>query len=255
MSGFELQHSSPGILTSNGSSFADVQYVGITDNLAVVQSGRVDDATVYFGISTYADWSTPNQVAFDIYIDTDDDGLSDYRLFNSDAKNYLGSNQVSDSFVAVIEDLRTGQYSKPQLLNVRSSNEVDTNLFNTNIMILPVDAVDIGLSNADTDFSYRIHSVNRVSGVFVETTPLLQYDLTAKVIDLFSHNERAPIFDDRDGAAIGIQLDSDNVTVSGDSPNLLLLHHHNRSGDRAEIIEVRYEWPFKNYLPVIGAQE
>ena len=59
VSGFELQYSSPGRLTNNGSSFADIQHVGITDNLAVVQSGKVEDATIYFGITTYADWSTP----------------------------------------------------------------------------------------------------------------------------------------------------------------------------------------------------
>jgi len=254
VSGFELQYSGSGRLADSENRFADLHHVGITDNLGVVPSGRVDDAKIYFGIATYGDWSTPNQVAFDIYIDADEDGNAEYRLFNADARSYYGGYQFSDAFVAVVEDLNTGLYSKLQLLNERSSHEVDTNPFNTNILVLPVDAADIGLSDANPDFSYQIHGVNALSGAFVAITPMLHYDLTRKVIDLFKLNPKAPILDDHDGAVINLQLNPDNISATGESPNLLLLHHHNRSGTRAEIIEIRYEWPFSTYLPAISTQ-
>ncbi|MGC9053616.1 MAG: S8 family peptidase, partial [Candidatus Hydrogenedens sp.] len=49
-------------------SCADIQYLGVTDNLFYLPEGRnIEDASIYFLVSTYSSWSSPNQVHFIIY--------------------------------------------------------------------------------------------------------------------------------------------------------------------------------------------
>jgi hypothetical protein len=210
---------------------------------------------IYFGIATYGDWSTPYQVEFSIYVDSDEDGVHDFRLFNSDAQRYRSGSRSSDAFVAVVENLSTGEFSEAQLLNGYASLTVDTNPFNTNVMVLPVKAGHLGLSETNLDFAYRIQSINMATGFFLETSPLLTYDLAGKVIDPFSLNASAPTFDDLDGAEIRLRFDTGNLSSTGDGPDLLLLHHQNGRGNRAEVVDTRYDWPVDVYLPSIPWRE
>ncbi len=259
---FELHYSSLREVTSgvtdgraDANAFADLQYVGITDNFVLGQATGVADTMIYFGIATYGDWSTPYQVEFSIYVDSDEDGIHDFRLFNSDAQRYRSGSRSSDAFVAVVEDLSTGEFSEVQLLNGYASLTVDTNPFNTNVMVLPVKAGHLDLSETNLDFAYRIQSINMATGFFLETSPLLTYDLAGKVIDPFSPNVSAPTFDDLDGAEIRLRFDTGNLSSTGDGPDLLLLHHQNSRGNRAEVVDTRYDWPVDVYLPSISWRE
>ena len=128
MSVFELRYSSLrensiGIADgrADANAFADLQYVGVTDDFVPGQATSVGDNMIYFGIAAYGDWSTPNQVSFSVYIDSDEDGIHDYRLFNSDAQAYRNGWGASDAFVAAVENLSSGEFSDVQLLNGYSS--------------------------------------------------------------------------------------------------------------------------------------
>src|SRR5262249_39704068 len=62
---------------------ADVQYLGVTSSGPV--AGSLLSTRLYFGISTYAPWSTPNEVRFKLYIDSNRDGIDDLLLVNTSA--------------------------------------------------------------------------------------------------------------------------------------------------------------------------
>ncbi len=49
----------------------------------VASTDYFTETMIFFGLATHADWSTPNQVEFDIYIDADRDGEDDFVLFNT----------------------------------------------------------------------------------------------------------------------------------------------------------------------------
>jgi hypothetical protein len=55
--------------------------VGVASDVS--STSTFTETQIFFGLATYADWSTPNQVEFDIYIDTDRDGTDDFVLYHS----------------------------------------------------------------------------------------------------------------------------------------------------------------------------
>ncbi len=81
-SAFELAAESPSIVGLSPSlRGADLQYVGVTSSYSV--TGDLSQTLLYFGLSSYGPWSTPNEVEFQIYIDADRDGTDDFVLVNS----------------------------------------------------------------------------------------------------------------------------------------------------------------------------
>jgi hypothetical protein len=75
---------------------ADVQYVGVTSNLSI--TNNLSDTAVFFGLSSYAPWSTPNEVRFEIYIDANRDGVDDFLLTNMDGGTLNRQAWPSDAF-------------------------------------------------------------------------------------------------------------------------------------------------------------
>ena len=61
---------------------ADLQYVGVTSDAAMGGEVASPDARVYFGVTMWANWSTPNEIAVNILLDTNNDGKYEYRLAN-----------------------------------------------------------------------------------------------------------------------------------------------------------------------------
>ena len=61
---------------------ADLQYVGVTSDAALGPPIPAQDSRIYFGISTWANWSTPNEITVSILVDVNHDGRYEYRLVN-----------------------------------------------------------------------------------------------------------------------------------------------------------------------------
>jgi hypothetical protein len=104
-SAFELAAASPQIaglgLASRG---ADVQYLGVTSSYSVTQNLGLN-TSIFFGLSSYGAWSTPNEVQFLIYIDSNQDGIDDFVLMNTNLGEASGT-KTSDVFLNGLYPLR-----------------------------------------------------------------------------------------------------------------------------------------------------
>lgn len=260
---FEHRLSSPQ-LGSNQSS--DFQYLGITSDYLIKTSVHI--STMYFGISTYGKWTTPSAVRFVVELDINNDGTVDGELFNSNLGAANGSTP-NDTFVSVYHNKNTKTSIVAGRLNEYAPTSLDTRLFNTNVMVLPVDLSALGFVGADRDFQYRVKSY--MGDVLIDQMPASGFA---------AYNVAAPIysFNDLTGDSAGpypkipmwialneapIPVDYNLMSLGGTAviPDILALHHHN-AVTRAEVIDVQYVGPtdlrltksISNAEPAEGAQ-
>ncbi len=235
---------------------ADLKYVGVaTDRrTARVRSARdpVAASRLLFGLATYGEWATPNQLIFRIELDTDEDGQVDYRLENGDYGSFRHL-PPTDEFLAILEDQASpGARELTYFLNLVSAQEMETALFDSNVLLMAVDAQAVGLDRNNPDLNYRVVTFSR--GSLEEETPVdqtgwLHYDLERP--GLWAANPALsdfPIFPDLPQTAIQVTVDRAGMQHNG-SRGLLLLHHFNRAEARAQTLPVRARWPV--YLPWI----
>jgi subtilisin family serine protease len=255
---FELQGVSPKTTTGYTTS-ADLAYIGAYSDIASTATitnptGVVSETTVYFGIATHADWTTPEvaDVEFDIYIDTDGSGFdangdgAEYILLNGSIGLLTGgdSNNVYASFLI---DLETGDLVPSSFLNVASA-QLDTGVFNTNVMVLPVTASELGLSGNQSQINYYVVSFERTAGQ-VDISDVFSYDLAEPGI-IFDETDNllaGPAYADVPGT-LPFAFDRKNF-YKNDSVGILLMHHHNKSGDRVNAITINNVE--LNHLPMI----
>jgi hypothetical protein len=82
-SAFELAATSPPIAgLAQNSRGADIQYLGVTSSYSVTGNLGLN-TSIFFGLSSFGPWSTPNEVQLLIYIDSNRDGRDDFVLMNT----------------------------------------------------------------------------------------------------------------------------------------------------------------------------
>jgi subtilisin family serine protease len=255
VSAFELRLRSPNdkpvdVLRPEPDIFdhADIKYLGIANDLPA--AGSVDKAMISFGLVTHASWASPREVEFNIFIDVDEDGISDYRLYNSDRRGYASRYEVSDTFITALEDLKTGQKSAQEFLNGLSAQSYDTAIFNSDVIVLPIRTSALGLTNSNSSFNYFVETESVESVGVVDRTPVQGYDLTTVGLGTSGNRQGAPVYDDLPGKTIPVVFDREKANKLG-VDTVLLLHHHNSSGDRAELATVKSGNPASIYLPLI----
>lgn len=227
---FELAEISPDDAWSVGVlNNADLQYVGVMADTPFYTS--VADTSVFFGIATHGEWSTPNEVEMDIYIDSDEDGEPDHVAFNY----WLSSQDLFVSLfcpypLASLNDCDVWWY-----LNAFPAT-YNSNPFNSNVMMLAVSAEGIGLSDTNTDFNYAVVTFSRESADAVDTTDWLSYDIAGMVLDTNDLNTGSPLWFVEKDSKLQVFYDTDNIAVNGAPKGLLLLHHHNVTGNQAEVV-------------------
>jgi|CXWL01.1.fsa_nt_gi uncharacterized repeat protein (TIGR01451 family) len=238
VSPFELQVVS-GRDTVNAPGFADVQYAGVAFDSAT--------SRYHFGVSTWEEWSTPTDVAFNIYVDTNEDGTYDRLVANTNTgtlSTALGSSQnPTDTFVNTILNLATNGVSvggAAFYVNGVSAAVAETAIFNNNVMFLSATAAQLGLTAGDTTFRYRIETCPGFAP-FCGVLNGFQFD---DVPGPFFYNSAAQglnfgngttLFFDLNGAAPSVTWNTANLATNG-SLGALLLHHHNAAGQRAEVV-------------------
>lgn len=243
VSAFELQYVSPNEASSDSNNDeADLAYVGVASDVA--STATFTETMIFFGIATHGDWATPNQVEFDIFIDTDRDGEDDFILFNSNTGFQTGNDQ-NDLMLTFLWDLETDDFSAQDFINGVSPGDLDTAVFNTNVIILPVFAADLGLTAANSRFNYRVESFGldaltsepSTGGAItgrVDQTGTLTYDAANPGIDTTEGSAGAPVYNDLPGETIEIAYDR-AAALASRSKGVLLLHHMNTRGDRAQV--------------------
>jgi len=276
VSAVELHFSSPNLAPAQGETqpgqsqtdlydHADLKYGGVTSDFAATQtvtnpSGSVNASTLFFGVATYNNWATPNEVKIKIHIDTDRDGRDDFLLFNSDQVGYNLGNAASDTFISALKNLHTGSVSPQLPLNNIWATDFDTAPYHTNVMLIPVSAAALGLTTDKPSFDYTIESYSNDRPhteegleLYVDRSPPLHFNLASAGLDLTGGKLGAAQIQVRGNSAVVVNFNLPAYTLSN-TQGILLLHHNNRSVLRDEVVSIHYQLPPSIYMPLVVDQ-
>jgi subtilisin family serine protease len=233
VSAFELAASSPDDDASAGSGqYSDLRYVGVaSDYAAQVAAGHgLAETSIWFGITTWADWASPNKATVEIRLDINQDGTDDYSLTSSST----GGSSPNDVFSVLLCKLSTGSCNGYYLNGVDASVR-DTVLFGTNVMVLPVLPGWLGLTTGASRFSYRVVTA-------ADSTATLSFDpahpgLSFGGTNFLGATTTQPLYPDISGQVIPVQYHRADYLANASS-GLLLLHHLNAAASRAQVVAV-----------------
>lgn len=246
----ELMYSSPNEEQSTGLlNHGDIKYVGVGSDMGA--TGTLTDARLLFGIVTYGEWSSPNEVRFRIHLDVDQDGATDFILRSGHAAEF-SSSASRDEFFSILEEARTGARKLAHFRNLVSSAELNTAAFNNSALLLAVDAADIGLTGVRSSFAFSVttQSEDQDDEVdVIDRSPVLTYSVAGPGIRVNNGLADLPLFYDLPGTTIGVEADRDALS-SNPSRGVLLMHLHNGPGERAEVVEVRFG--FRIFIPQVS---
>jgi uncharacterized repeat protein (TIGR01451 family) len=217
--------------------FANLQYVGVAYD--------TPDDLLLFGISTWGPWGSPTDVAFNVYIDSQNNGTFDKVLFNSNPGTMAASlfgraADGQDSFLNGLFNVAKSTVAIPSFTNLVPASTVDSRLFNNNVVILAASPKDLGLKG--TAFRYRVESC---PGFVPLCTPQIGFRYDA-ADGPFTYDIANPGLDfggnflafDLNGNALPVNFDVGNFKNNG-SLGALLLHHHNSGGTEAQALPLQ----------------
>jgi|CXWL01.1.fsa_nt_gi uncharacterized repeat protein (TIGR01451 family) len=238
---FELQLMSP----RNPSlalvdSFGDIQNVGVAADAA--------GTNIFFGISSWANWSSGNDTVYNIWIDNNEDGTWDRVVFNGSVGQVSSRLFGSANDNAQDNDLSflftpPGTVGSQFFINT-SPAAIDTELLNSGVQVLAVQASAIGLNAGNNNFRYRVESCRWsvplcsalpafVSGSGLDNTGagFATWDRTARGVDFGG----SILFFDLNGGTVPVSWNTANMTANA-SLGALLLHHFNTEGNQAQVV-------------------
>ncbi|WP_309116769.1 S8 family serine peptidase [Saccharothrix sp.] len=253
VSAFELQGSSERLpdctdevkteCAVNGSAKGgDLRYVGAASTAPVDKS---EGALLAFGVVTWENWVTLGaNNSPEIRIDTNGDGSHDFRVHAVKPTDANG-NVTADVWLA-----RTVRVSDDEVVDEQPLNslhgEVDTNLMDSNVVVLPVTLKSLGIDPAGASFrlSYTAGTTGQYvapgnEGGFVDHigTPM-SFDPLKPGLSVRQGTTPALSFVARTGARLEVHRDAAALAADG-AENLLLLHHHNTTEERAQVVKMR----------------
>ena len=223
---------------------ADLKYVGAMTDAHLYGSVEDSDAEMYFGIATQNTWSSLNDVEFDIYIDVDQDGNTDYILFNWNYGKATGGADATDTFMTLLYVVATDDLYLEDYINNISPRYFNTVAFNNNVVVLPVYTADF-LTDSDPTFDFQVvtFSTNELTSP-IDISNVMTYDASRPALDTTDGYVGLPGY--TPGGPIPLHVD---FNAGRDAGDLLLLYHHNAAASvpKAEAVKVFdhiYYFPF-----------
>ena len=235
VSPFELQVRNP--RNTNLSPQQNIRHVGTAYDAA--------SGLILFGVETWGDWASPTEVSFNVHVDNDSNGTFDRILFhgNSGTVSNLFSTTTPGQDVFV-----NGVFTPPgsvltagpaAYVNRLSASQANSALFGNNVIILAARPADLGLAVGVTNFRYKVQSCfgnNPICGRFVganldEAVGPFAWNYAAQGLN-FNGTHMAQ---DLNGASLPVTWNTANMAANG-SLGALVLHHHNASGNRAQVV-------------------
>jgi uncharacterized repeat protein (TIGR01451 family) len=246
----ELQVVSP-LDPVDSPDYADIHYVGVSF-LPGAGSPSLTNDLVMFGVASWGDWSTPTDVAYDICVDNNNDGIYEKIVYNSNPSIFVAGAPNNDNFVRIIDDTATNGNSILGLgsfVNLVAPSVLDTALHLNNVMILAVTPGQLGIaSTAVTTIRYKVITcpgsnpicARTATGDHCSPAPGTFFDQAAGP---YVYNWAAQglnfggdfLDEDLNGNSLPVTWNTANMTANG-SLGALLLHHFNGVGNRAEVV-------------------
>jgi uncharacterized repeat protein (TIGR01451 family) len=250
VSPFELQVVSP-VDPVNSTDYADLHYAGVSYFQAGGSRSLTNDL-VMFGVASWGDWSTPSDVAYNICIDNNNDGVYDKVIYNSNPSIFVAGASFNDNFVRIVRDTVTNGNSilgLASFVNLVAPNVIDSALHLNNVMVLAATPSQLGYaSTAVTTIKYKIVTCPGSATACARTTTGDRCSPAAgtffdQAVGPFSWNWAAQglnfggdfLDEDLNGNSLPVTWNTANLTANG-SLGALLLHHHNAAGKRAEVV-------------------
>jgi hypothetical protein len=235
VSAFEAQTISPATIPATSiASNADLKSVGVTSDFKATNSVVANATKIFFGVAMHGNWTTPSDVQVNIFIDRDRNGTDDFQIVNTataDAQGNLFDVLVSARRPAPF----TGALTLDSFLNNVAPSSLETVVYNTNMMIIPVTASAIGLTTANAKFNYRVVTTSRGFGGIIDTAATRTYDAANPGFDLTGGVSGVTLYADLNGGTIPVNYNKANFQANG-SLGLLLLHHNNGTGAHDQIL-------------------
>jgi hypothetical protein len=233
-------------------AYADVSHIGVWSDWPVREADGEDfeETMLYFGLSAHGTWDTPHNVRFLVNVDHDQDGTPDRVVYSGLVS---GGASYPDVFVTYVRDNEAGLADGliQFYLNDLSAAEYDTALFDSNVMVLPVKASELGLTASDARFDFTVETYTFFELTGVDTPQIadhapagdavITYD-AAKPGLAFENNVTAVTSFDRAGSNVAVTLNEADYRTHGlvqagvprGVLGILSLHHHNAPASKAE---------------------
>lgn len=198
----------------------DIRYVGAGSSPG--PDGTLTDGWLWFGVSTYGDNATlGNSTIPYVDFDTSGDGVPDYEVY---VQNYPGT----DVLLAWLVDLNAGKILDAEPVNF-NFGDVDTNVFDTDAMLIPVWPKMIGITGNTKKFPIR-YTVGTFSSYAapgsngdIDDVGPVRFDAAQPKVQV-----PGPLYADVNGTTIPVR------TIG--NAQALVLHLHNASGNRAQVV-------------------
>ncbi|MFN2405581.1 MAG: S8 family serine peptidase [Pyrinomonadaceae bacterium] len=234
VSAFEAQTISPATIPATSiASNADLKSVGVTSDFKATNSVSAG-TKIFFGIAMHGKWTTPSDVQVNIFIDRDRNGTDDFQIINTAPADAQGN--LFDVFVSARRAAPfVGGFTLDSFLNNVAPSSLETVVYNTNMMILPVSASALGLTTANAKFNYRVTTTSRGFGGLIDTAATRTYDAANPGFDVTGGFIGLPVYADLNGGSIPVNYNKANFLANG-SVGLLLLHHNNGAGLHDQIL-------------------
>lgn len=222
----------------------DLRFVGIKSDYREVNQVTAR-TTVTFVIAAHDEWHTPSNGYYEVRIDANRDGFPDYTVYNGIFWEPFSEQpfEYSDVLITVrgLWDSLYQGLANGLPLNYFAPTVRHTAVFRNSVLVLPVSAHSIGLRDSgrssfdfwvETYFSARAFREERPD----DASPVFFHNIKQPGLR-FPDSVAPPVIEDKPGAGIRVVVDAEAYARDA-AKGVLLLHHHNRKGERAEWIKV-----------------
>ncbi len=229
-----LGASTAGCVSNASTRSGDIQYVGA--GATVSTAGSKADGWLYFGVSTYGNWATVgNSLQPYVDIDTDGDGAPDFEAV-------VRNTASTDLLLSYVYDLNSGDLVDVEPINF-NLGDVDTNVFDTNTVLIPVSPKAIGMVGSPKSFpiSYNVGTSSFLGSPEtngdIDHTPAISFDAAAPKIQV-----AGPLYLDKAGATIRYtvnQARTGSHKPAAKPVSALIFHLGGASGARAQVLKLK----------------
>ena len=232
-----------GCLRQPSQAEADLKAVGVSSTAvpADPEQGLDADRLLGFAITVQRPWKTPVDFApFEVDIDTTGDGTPDFYVANTRVPAGLDGTDlfVADTYAIGGDTDGSDLLVDEEFLN-GTDGSTDTDIFNSDTVVLPVYASVLGLTGTGR-FTYQVLSgdvFNDFAGGVLDAVGPLSYAGLQPGLGLADDGSGDPLVPDAGAPALSVAYDA--ATFGGDAAlGLLLVHHHNTDGARAETVTI-----------------